>query len=439
MFDDLPSIDRFPSVDEMLAFAKKLASEHPDHVELEVVGSSRAGDPIQLLTIAPREPRRSVLVIGQPHPNEPIGMATIVALGERLASNPDIVAQLNVAWHFVPCADPDGTRLNEGWFAGPWNRDFYARHFYRPGSEAQVEWTFPFHTDEFSVNAPMPETLALMNAIDRIQPDVLVSLHNGELGGAYFYATPAAHDFYVELTQLCEKFGVPLHRGDPETPLSVELHPSVFTVPTAQQVYEFAKAAGADPATLVSGASSMDYSLRHKATFGLAVELPYWRDPRAADTTPDPRAGSRRDVVLHGLDLQVESVARLRRLLDAASPLPASPFADAVTSFLAADEGGWIEGQRQQAKTSPEFDRPATIAESFSVIDNVHMFRLRLGGMLLRAVPEESAAHADIASTFDEWAAEAEADNEAEPIPISDLVAVQGGATLAAVRHVLGR
>ncbi|HEU5035159.1 MAG TPA: M14 family zinc carboxypeptidase [Mycobacteriales bacterium] len=439
LVDDFAPIDRFPTVDEMYAFATDLADRHPNHVQLDDIGRSRAGDPIQLLTISQSSPPRgSILVVGQPHPNEPIGMATIVALCERLAAQPETVERLGVAWHVVPCADPDGTRLNEGWFAGPWARDFYARHFYRPGSEQQVEWTFPFSTDDFSVDAPMPETVALMTAIDRVRPDVLVSLHNGELGGAYFYATPGYDALYTELADLCERTGVPLHLGDPETPLSTVLAPAVFSVPTAQQIYEMAVAVGADPAALVSGGSSLDYALRHRPTAGLVIELPYWRDPRAADETPDPSGRSRREVVLHGLALQDESVARLHRLLDAAAPLPPSPFEDALRSFLAIDESGWIEGQRQQAQTSAEFERPATVAEVFSVMDNVHMSRLRLGGMLLRAVPTGSPAHADAEAVFSTWVAEAAADNKAEPIPIRDLVAVQAGSILAAAQHMLG-
>ncbi len=35
-------------------------------------------------------------------------------------------------WHLIGCVDPDGTRLNEGWFAGPFTPRNYARHFYRP-------------------------------------------------------------------------------------------------------------------------------------------------------------------------------------------------------------------------------------------------------------------------------------------------------------------
>jgi hypothetical protein len=433
--DGVGVIDRFPTVDEMQAFVERLSIAGHERVTVAEIGKSRAGDPIHLVSLEVDAPRASVLVIGQPHPNEPIGMATVVAMVERLATDKTLRESLAVSWHFVPCADPDGTRLNEGWFAGPWTREHYARNFYRPAGEQQVEWTFPFHSDEFSVDRPMPETRALMTAIDRVRPDVAASLHNGELGGAYFYATTGADALYPQLTGLCESYDVPLHRGDPETPLSEVLWPAVYSIPTAAQLYEFAKAAGADPAALVSGGSSYDYATSFLDTFGLAIELPYWRDPRAADTSPDPTGQSRRDVVLHHLDLQEESVRRLQDLLDAADPTP-SPCADAVRSFLATDEGGWIEGQRQQAMTADDHDRPVTVAEAFGARDNVHMFRLRLGGMLLRAVDPDSPTHAEVSATFDAWAAEAAADNKAEAIPIRDLVAVQAGAILATARHV---
>jgi hypothetical protein len=432
---DLPHIEAFPTVDEVLAFADRLAAAHPGRVTVREVGRSREGTPIHLLTVTATSPRGSALVVGQPHPNEPIGMATVMVLAERLAEAPEEVDALGVDWHFVPCADPDATRLNEGWFSGPWTREHYARHFFRPQGSAQVEWTFPFRYDDFVVDAPLPETRALMAAIDLARPQVLSSLHNAELGGAYFYATPGAGSLYPRLTALCEEHGIPLHLGDPETPFSVELHPAVFSVPTAEQMYEMAVSIGIDPAALVSGASSLAYAEQYGPVSGVVVELPYWRDDRAADTTPDPSGVTRRDATLAALALQDETHTRLRELFEAAGELPASPFRDAVEQFTALFEGAYIEGQRQEARTSPDYDRPATIADTFSLRDNLHMGRLRLGGMLLRALPADSPVRAEAEQLFEEWCAEAAADDKAEVIPIRDLVAVQAGSVLAAVEE----
>jgi hypothetical protein len=434
---DLAPIEAFPTVDEMHAFAVHLARQHPDRVTVRDIGRSRNGDPIQLVSIRAQQPRGDVLVVGQPHPNEPIGMATIIVMCERLLADPAALEATGASWHFIPCVDPDGTRLNEGWFAGPWTREHYARNFYRPGGEAQVEWTFPFSADDFSVDAPMPETIALMAAMDEIKPAVMASLHNAELGGAYYYVTEADARLYSRLTDLCTAHDVPLHRGEPETPLSVELAPAVFSMPRVRQLYDFAKASGIDPATLVTGGSSLDHADHFGGTFGLVIELPYWRDRRATDETPSPSGESRREVVLRGLDMEESTAVRLRELYDTAGPLPASPFDDAVASFLRYLESGYIDAQRQGAQESSEFDRPATVAETFSAIDTCHMLRLRMAGMLLRAVPADAPSRADIERTFGAWCAEADADNKAEPIPIRDLVAVQGGAILVATAHAL--
>jgi hypothetical protein len=430
---DLPIMEAFPTVDEMHAFAMRLASDHPDRVTLREVGRSRAGDPIHLLSMRSGNGRGDVLVVGQPHPNEPIGMATITVLCERLLADASALEASGVNWHFVPCADPDGTRLNEGWFAGPFTREHYARHFYRPGGEAQVEWTFPFSTDGFSVNSPLPETLALMAAIDEVRPTVLASLHNAELGGAYFYTNSGGAALYQRLTDLCNEQDVPLHLGEPEFPLSTVFAPAVYSVPTAEQMYQLAVGIGIDPAALVTGASSLDYARKYGEPVGVVVELPYWRDDRAADLSDDPSGRSRRDVVVSEIDAEAASMSTIRALLDRASPLPPSALADAVESFLTLEESGYSEQRRQQAETDPDFDRPATVAEAFSIRDDHYAARLRITGMLLRALQDDAPVKPETERLFNEWCAEAAAAGKADVIPIRNLVAVQAGAILAAV------
>jgi hypothetical protein len=422
-------VEAFPTVDQVLAFTRGLDRER---VSVREIGRSRAGDPIELVSLTKPGARGRVLVIGQPHPNEPIGMASVMALVEGLLARPDLGP--DVDWHIVPCADPDGTRLNEGWYAGPFTREHYMRHFFRPAAAQQVEWTFPFASGDFVVDDPMPETRALMAAIDEIKPTALASLHNGEMGGGYFYVAAGSSRSYCEqLGQLCLRRGVPLHLGDPETPFSELLAPAVFTVPLASQIYEFAVAAGVDPATLISGANSAEYASRHGRVSGVAVELPYWRDPRSEDSSPDPSGRSLREVVLAGLDLQEQLDARLSELLAAGDP-PPSPFREALEGFLGMT--GYLQVQRHEAEADPEGSRVATVAEVFSVMDNVHMFRLRLGGMLLRALGSSPVGD-EAEQQFAAWCALAAADSKAQVIPIEDLVAIQVEAVLLTVEESL--
>ena len=87
-----------------------------------------------------------VLLHALPHPNEPIGATLVHFLLGELVTNEAL--RRGRSWFLLPCVDPDGTRLNEGWFAGPYTVRHYARHFYRPRSEEQVEWTFPIDYKE---------------------------------------------------------------------------------------------------------------------------------------------------------------------------------------------------------------------------------------------------------------------------------------------------
>src|SRR5690606_37540367 len=123
---------------------------------------------------------------------------------------------LDYTWHFIPTVDPDGSRLNEGWFAGPFNRTHYARHFFRPAAHQQVEWTFPFAYKRAFFDKVLPETLALMRVIDELKPEFMYSLHNAEYGGVYYYLSDQAEPLYGLLGEIPGWEGLPLHLGEPE-------------------------------------------------------------------------------------------------------------------------------------------------------------------------------------------------------------------------------
>lgn len=439
----LSPIDRFPTVDEMAEFARSLPDRFPGRVTVREVGASRDGDPIQLISIVPAidaaPSLARVLVIGQPHPNEPIGMATIQAMCNYLLGDAQALADTNAEWHFVADADPDATRLNEGWFAGPWTREHYARHFYRPASDLQVEWTFPFRSGDYEVDAPMPETVALMAAIDLVRPTVASSLHNGDSGGAYFYASVGAPDaYYARLGQICLERSVPLHLGDPEAPFSEVLGAAVFSIPATQEMYDYIVSAGADPSDIISGGSTLEYAQRHNDVFGVVAELPYWRDDRSADMTPDPSGQTLRDVMMATFDLEEQMVTHLQHLYELAAPLPPSPFQEAINSFINKMGTEYIDVQRHHANENPDADRPATVAEVYSLTDQVHEARLRFTGMFLRALPPDSPALAEAERTMVEWSALEAADSRSQPIPIVDLVSIQADVIFATVAHVVG-
>src|SRR5690606_35064038 len=118
----VPDYDRFYTFAEMLDSAHGVAASHPDLVSIERVGSSTEGRPIEMVRIGDGPQR--LLLYALPHPNEPIGAVLVQFLLEELVANEAL--RRGRSWYLLPCVDPDGTVLNEGWFAGPFTVRNYA-------------------------------------------------------------------------------------------------------------------------------------------------------------------------------------------------------------------------------------------------------------------------------------------------------------------------
>jgi len=403
------------------------------------IGTSRAGSPIGCLSIGDGP---DAVVFGLPHPNEPVGGLTALHLAGRLAADPDLRARLGLRWHVVACIDPDGLRLNEGWLRGPFTRSHYLRHFYRPAGDEQIEWTFPVDHKQAYFDAAPPETQALMRLIDRVQPVLMGSLHNAELGGAYYYLTRPEEKLHPVLQELPERFGIPLDRGEPESPTSPVYADGIYGAMSLVQIYDAAEAAG-DPLPLGAGDTSDSYAARY-GTLTIVSEVPYWSDPRVADRSPTTRGYgeallAQADALEEVGRTLVEGLERVegRLLVD-------SPFLRASRFFGPALLDGVAATRRRAAEEPP--DRRATVAEAAGIDDQVHSFRLRFPGMLLRGLeaevavgnvrPEVLELRDELRGRLDHWHAEAAAADRAEPLPIRSLVATQYGALLACARHL---
>ena len=437
----VPDYDRFYTFAEMLDSAHGVAASHPDLVSIERVGSSTEGRPIEMVRIGDGPQR--LLLYALPHPNEPIGAMLVQFLLEELVANEAL--RRGRSWYLLPCVDPDGTVLNEGWFAGPFTVRNYARHFYRPRSVEQVEWTFPISYKTFRFDDPIPETRALMAALERVRPHFVYSLHNAGFGGAYYYLSHDVPTAYATLHELPRSRDLFLSLGEPEMPWAVELYPAVYRSPlvtAAYDHYERFGPPGKDPAELIQGgASSFDYlrTLGLTDTVTLVTELPYFQSAAIQDTRP---AGmTRREVVLAGVAKAAELVAVLKRALERVRPHvdPTERFFRTVDSFAAYFDTH-LETQRRWAETAEGMDEPATVAQRADELYVRTFYRLLIVSMLRRSIeshlravdnPSLSDALADLEEHLDRWADEVETNLGSSAIPIKRLVEVQYGAMLA--------
>lgn len=438
----VPDYEAFLTVDELDASSRELAARYPDLVELSVIGHSRAGHPIQQLKIGSGS--RRVLMFGCPHPNEPIGAMMLEFLSRRLCEDEQLRRDFDYTWYLIKCIDIDGTRLNEGWFKGPFSPANYIRDFYRPAMPQQVEWTFPLEYKSYTFAQPLPETEALMQAIETARPDVIVSLHNAGFGGVFYYVTEELPDALADkLRALATERGLPLWEGEPEVPFAHLYSSGIYRMPTTKDMYEFhaSMQPDTDPATVLThGACSHEYAERFASPITIVPEMPYFYDRRVGDVTPT--ATRRRDAVLQAmerdeslLDVLAAQYERVRPHLQVATP-----FEDAVDDFLQ-NAVRSAPGRRRWAETSPALDRSATVAELFDSELQMLFYRLLYFALFRRMVaaqpahPELTAADAVVKAELDRWSDHLEQNLNYSVVPIRDLVSVQLGAALLTMQH----
>lgn len=443
----------YPCLDELSERLEELRRNHPELISVQRIGTSRLGEPIQLYTLdfTHRDgtpPAQRGLLVGGVHPNEPIGSWTLLRLLQDLAEDSDLRRALDTSWFIVPCADPDGMRLNEGWFHRPGDPETYFRNFYRPAGHEQVEWTFPFSYKRAYFDAMLPETQALQRAIDLARPDFYVPLHNSESGGAYYYLSEPVEELIPLLHTLPERLEIPLHLGEPEAAHFTVLAPGIFEMGTKEEVYDWMESLGLDPASPgATGQASTGYARKY-GTLSLIAELPIWKHPDADDTTPTEQDYAQ--VLNAAAEEMIETGKLLTGLLAQASPHLSldTPFRRAAEAFLP----GILRAGESMARRAehPESERPATVAELSGPMANVWMFRLRFGGTFLRALNAEAAAGtaspelrrlaAQLEQIWSDWLVQKQqTEPDAEEIPIADVVGLQYGAVLGLAAYTLTR
>ncbi|WP_185893262.1 M14 family zinc carboxypeptidase [Streptomyces sp. WAC08241] len=262
---------RPPTLAELDRALHALADEHPDRCSLRTIGRSRAGRPLRMLTV-PGGPV-PVLVHGTPHANEPIGMASALALARIAVACPAV--RERVTWHLVACGDPDGVALNEHLWSTGWDLSVVGYHggMHRPAVGHQPEWGFP--TPHYAMR--LPETRALKAQIDALRPALTISMHNSDSAGAFYMTTGTQPPGLPELlAHLAGRQGLPVT----QMPMDCIELPSpgngVFVMP---QPSAPAPTGTAEREWTPAGASSIHYTER-RGGWGVFPEVPMWATDR---------------------------------------------------------------------------------------------------------------------------------------------------------------
>jgi hypothetical protein len=373
----------FPGVAELLNGARRIAREQPELVECFSFGRSRSGESLPALRVG-SGPRR-VLVYAFPQPDEPLGGVTVLHLVGLLLEETELVRE--ATWTLAPCVDPDGARLNEGWFCQPWDLRDYARRHFRPPEGEQVEWTFPNTDTDWSWERTLPETRALEALLEEVRPHVLLPLHNALLGGAYAFLSPGAELLAPRLAPIWRARGFRTHLGEPELPFAPSLAPGVYRLPSLREIASALAANGLpDPAGLLQcGAPAYLHASRLCAPTVLVPELPLFAVDGVDDTRPTNL--TRRQVLSDALDADRKAFAQWEVFV-----AQATPFLRQDESYRRTVEAHGriarplMEATGRWLTTDAALDRPATVAEFVDSSRIAPYVRLLPLGTLLQAL-----------------------------------------------------
>ncbi|MBO3801153.1 MAG: M14 family zinc carboxypeptidase [Thermoproteota archaeon] len=443
--ENVPKYNVFMTPEELDRSSIDLAEKYSDVVKLLDVGVTRGGDKIYALRIG--EGKNKALLFGCPHPNEPVGTLVLEYLSWELAKNNKLRETFDYTWYIVKVADKDGLRLNSGWLKGPFTILNYAKNYYRPAGNKQVEWTFPIEYKTLKFNDPLPETKALINLIEKYKPDFVYSLHNAGFGGVYYYITEEAPLLFPIYQKFPKDYNVPLSLGEPEVPWAYMFAPAIYHMVSTPENYEYLKKyTNKDPAEIIkTGTSSFDYArMFNPNVFELVTEVPYYYDSRIEDTRPSEVC--RRKAVLDNIEKSKEAYQLIKNTYEKVNDKLRffSRFRESVEYYLGTFLDS-IAAEEKWAKTAPELERKATIAENFDNYQVSEFYRLLTLGMTYRMLKIEVESNGNTTIETSLKSIEEELEQRAEKlekelnytvIPLDKLVKIQLAAGLYTALYV---
>lgn len=429
-----PPDDRLPTLTRLDAAVRRIVTRLGGEARIERLGLSGGGRPIDLVSIG--RGSRSVLLVGAPHANEPIGMLTILHLMERLAQDRRLRQDAGFSFHFIPVIDPDGVALNAGWIDAPLTLEHYLRDFYRPPFARQPEYSFPLDMPGYRFDAVTPENLCWQRALERTRPALQCSLHGSDSNGIFYLISAPRPALAARLSQLPDSFGFALNRLGEVGLGTADYAPGVMADFQPRTVVEEARAAGADPVEAWgAGDSSTDFARRRFGTFSMICEVALWDDPRLHDDRPSTTTMA---------DVTADTLAQLRedRALYArlnVHPLRPtdSPDARALDLALAETIAG-IDARIAQTAGSASANATAPLIRRDLVQHEAGLAAIRGMAMLARRArlsgdtSMASAAQAIVSRRIDAHLGKA----KLRPIPYRRSAAFQAEAVLAAAAHL---
>jgi hypothetical protein len=456
VIQNVPHFETFCSVAKLNELVERLREN--SRFEVSLLGESVGGWPIHHVRFG----RGSVkaLFVAFPHCKEPIGGLTVFSLLTLLLQGQRQLCEADVEWHVVPCIDPDGAVLNEGWTQKPLTMDHYMRNFYVQPLTDQVDGSFPIRHKRLKWDRPSCIAGLLQSLLDRVRPDFFYSLHNAWTGGAFYHVSrDIGREHYERLYALLEQQRFPLQRRPMWRGVCAQFSEGVVDTWTIRKHYDYLeKTIHAPEEVLRFGSSSWDYLEQIKPdALTFVTEMGYVRhlaDESERETAENLRRFKLRvdaDSKYLGT-LLLEEWERVKGEVDRSNPIYAGILGGAVVP----DRPALVDGGRPMAMQptqdvlfNPQHDRVMKEGDRFQacMVEGGFWFLCQSYQFvrLLKASAQTPAIGKAIErcdAAFDQALAEIQryVDFDAfEIIPCDTLARVQLGSGLIAVNSLLDR
>ena len=199
-----PLQEGYTSYQQLLPRLQAIAASAPKLVKLNIIGFSGTENlPIYMLEVGTRDAKRNILIVGQHHGDEVLGVEVALAWAEQLAVNAqkdqtilDILAQY--CFRIIPTLNPEGYRVvTSGLYQNKRknNRDTNANGKLDLHSDGvDLNRNYPVFWDEDRVlpvghpnykgasPASEPEVLAMMELAQETQLELAIFLHSSPTG-----------------------------------------------------------------------------------------------------------------------------------------------------------------------------------------------------------------------------------------------------------------
>lgn len=449
-----PHFERFLSVAELDAITARLARDPA--FDVARIGTSPGGRDVHRIRFGTGPVK--ALFVGFPHCKEPIGSLTVAALLHLLETRDPSIMAAPVEWTIIPCIDPDGAVLNEGWSLQPLDLKRYMRNFYVQPLTGQVDGSFPVRHKRLAWDKPSPEAAILRDQLDAVRPDFYFPLHNAWVGGAFFYLSrPIGAEAYEAIYTMLASEGFPLQARPMWQGVCEQYSPGILQAWTIRLNYDYLETRMADPQdALAFGTQSWDYLATIKPdAVSFAAELGYMLHP--GDGSETETGESLRAFKLH-IDVQskllavalVEEWEKVADEVDTANPI----YAAVIGGGVIPDRPGIERGGRPIAMQptadflfNPIYDRPMKEGDRFQtcMVESGFWFLCHSYQLvrLLKASSQTTgvvSAIARLEGAFDEALAGIERFIEFgafEPVAFDTLGHVQLGSGLAVLNAVI--